>query len=204
LRDVVVGKLAPELHVDEAGPRVYSHFRMAVQDASGPRRGFLKFLTGAIGALIGAVVAIPGLRFLATPLTKEMVTGGEEPLRVASLDQVEPGIPLRVNVVGQRNDGWLRQDSVKLGACWLTRSATGQVRAFSTVCPHLGCGIDYNDKNQKFECPCHGSFFDNKDGRCVEGPSPRGMDELDVVTSGKDIKVRYRRFRIAIGKKVPV
>jgi Rieske Fe-S protein len=177
---------------------------MADQDASGPRRGFLKFLTGAIGAIIGAVAVIPGLRFLATPLTKEMVTGGEEPLRVASLDQVEPEIPLRVNVVGQRNDGWLRQDSVKLGACWLTRSATGQVRAFSTVCPHLGCGIDYNDKNQKFECPCHGSFFDSKDGRCVEGPSPRGMDELDVVTSGKDIKVRYRRFRIAIGKKVPV
>src|SRR5688500_8691036 len=99
---------------------------MAEHDASGPRRGFLKFLTGAIGAVIGAIAAVPGLRFLATPLTKEMVTGGEEPLRVASLDDIETGKPLRVNVVGQRHDGWLRQDSVKLGACWLTRSASGQ------------------------------------------------------------------------------
>jgi menaquinol-cytochrome c reductase iron-sulfur subunit len=164
----------------------------------------MKVMIGAIGAVIGAIAAIPGLRFLATPLTKEMVTGGEEPLRVASADQVEAGRPLRVNIVGERRDAWLRNDSVKLGACWLTRSATGQVRAYSTVCPHLGCGIDFNDKSDKFECPCHGSFFDKTDGRCVEGPSPRGMDELDVVTSGKDIRVRYRRFRLATGKKEPV
>jgi menaquinol-cytochrome c reductase iron-sulfur subunit len=176
---------------------------MAVKDASGPRRGFLKLVTAAIGAAIGAIATIPGLRFLATPLTKEMVTGGEEPVRVASMDEVEPGKPMRANVVGQKHDGWLRQDSVKLGACWLTRSVTGQVRAFSTVCPHLGCGIDYNDKSEKFECPCHGSFFDH-DGRCVEGPAPRGMDELDVLTSGKDIKVRYRRFRLSIAKKEAV
>jgi menaquinol-cytochrome c reductase iron-sulfur subunit len=71
------------------------------------------------------------------------------------------------------------------------------------VCPPLGGGIDYDDKTQKFVCPCHGSFFDT-DGRCVEGPSPRGMDELDVLTSGKDIKVRYRRFRIAVATKEPV
>jgi menaquinol-cytochrome c reductase iron-sulfur subunit len=164
----------------------------------------MKILIGAIGAAIGAIATLPGLRFLATPLTKEMVTGSAEPLRVASVDQVEPGKPMRVNVVGLKRDGWLREDAVKLGACWLTRSATGPVRAFSTVCPHLGCGIDYNATSEKFECPCHGSFFDKQDGRCVEGPSPRGMDELDVLTSGKDIKVRYRRFRIAIAKKEPL
>lgn len=176
---------------------------MAEQDAE-PRRGFLKVLTGAIGAVIGAVAVIPGLGFLATPLKKEMVTGGEEPLRVASNDEVAPGKPKRVNVVGGKQDAWLRMDSVKLGACWLVRDkAGGPVKAYSTVCPHLGCGIDWNDKTEKFDCPCHGSIFDT-DGKCTEGPSPRGMDELEVVTTGNDIKVRYRRFRLATHEKEPV
>jgi Rieske Fe-S protein len=167
------------------------------------RRGFLKLATAGIGAIIGAIALIPGLSFLAHPLRKETVTGGEEPLRVASKSEVEPGKPMRVDVLGQKRDAWLRLDSVKLGAAWLVRSTTGQLRAFSTVCPHLGCGIDWNDGTKKFDCPCHGSVFD-PDGRCVAGPSPRGMDELEVVTSGDEIKVRYRRFRVATPDKEPI
>jgi Rieske Fe-S protein len=168
-----------------------------------PRRTFLKLLTGGISALMGAVAAIPGLGFLAHPLRKETVTGGDEPLRVASVDEVQPGKPKRVNVVGQTHDAWLRLDSVKLGACWLVRSASGDLRAFSTVCPHLGCGVDWNDSTKKFDCPCHGSVFDT-DGRCVAGPSPRGMDELEVVTTGDEVKVRYRRFRVSTSTKEPI
>jgi Rieske Fe-S protein len=170
---------------------------------SDPRRRFLKQLTGGVGAVMGAVAAIPGLAFLAHPLRKETVTGVDEPLRVCSKGQVDMGKPTRVNVVGQTGDAWLRMDNVKLGACWLVKNLSGEVRAYSTVCPHLGCGIDWNDSTKKFDCPCHGSVFD-LDGRCVEGPSPRGMDELEVVTSGEDIKVRYRRFRVSTSTKEPL
>ena len=169
-----------------------------------PRRSFLKLLIGGFSAVIGAMAAIPGLRFLAHPLQKETVTGGEEPLHVAMKDEVVPGKPMRVNVVGQTHDGWLKSDGVKLGACWLVKSAAGDdIKAYSTVCPHLGCGIDWNDSTKRFDCPCHGSVFD-LEGRCVEGPSPRGMDELEVVASGEDIKVRYRRFRVSIPNKEPL
>src|SRR6266700_1020089 len=169
-----------------------------------PRRSFLKLLTGGLGAVIGAIAAIPGLRFLAHPLVKETVTGGEEPLHVALKDEIDVDKPKRVNVVGQTHDGWLKSDGVKLGACWLVKSgAGGEIRAYFTVCPHLGRGLDWNDKTRKFDCPCHGSVFD-MEGRCVAGPSPRGMDELEVVASGEDIKVRYRRFRVSIPNKEPI
>jgi nitrite reductase/ring-hydroxylating ferredoxin subunit len=151
---------------------------MAEHHTPEKRRSFLKLLTGGLGAVIGVIAAIPGLKFLAHPLVKETVTGGDEPLRVAMKDEVEVDRPKRVNVVGD-------------------------IKAYSTVCPHLGCGIDWNDATKHFDCPCHGSVFD-KEGKCIEGPSPRGMDELDVIASGDDIKVRYRRFRVSIPNKEPI
>jgi menaquinol-cytochrome c reductase iron-sulfur subunit len=168
------------------------------------RRGFLKAITGALGAVMGAVALIPGLGFLAHPLRRPTVTGGDDPLRVASPGEVKPGKPVRVAVIGRRRDAWLRLDRVKLGAAWLVRERDGApIKAFSTICPHLGCGIDWNDKTRNFDCPCHDSNFDLQ-GRCLRGPSPRGLDELDVVASGEDVKVRYRRFKTGIAKKEPI
>jgi menaquinol-cytochrome c reductase iron-sulfur subunit len=175
---------------------------MAGRNTDG-RRGFLGVITGALGAAMGAIAIIPGLGFLASPLRRQTVTGGGDPVRVASPDEVRPGKPLRVNVVGQRHDAWLRLDRVKLGACWLVRAQDGApIRAFSTVCPHLGCGVEWNDKTGRFDCPCHDSSFDS-DGRCLGGPSPRGLDELEVI-AGEDIKVRYRRFKTGSPKKEPI
>jgi Rieske Fe-S protein len=82
-------------------------------------------------------------------------------------------------------------------------SAEGTVRALSTICPHLGCGVDWNDETQTFDCPCHGSVFDRA-GRRMSGPSPRDLDELDVVTTDDEIAVRYRRFRTATPHREPI
>ena len=169
-----------------------------------PRRTFLAKLTAAFGALAGAIAVVPGLGFLASPLRRATIRGADNPLRVAADRDVRPGKPVRVTVVGQREDAWLRLDHVTLGSCWLVRSTDdGPVRAFSTVCPHLGCGVDWNDKTGKFDCPCHASSFDT-DGRCLGGPSPRGLDELEVQHNGRDVLVRYQRFRTGSAKKEPL
>ena len=168
------------------------------------RRAFLAILTGGLGAVAGGLALIPGLGFLSSPLRRPTVRGADQPLRVASEAEVKPGKPLRVTVVGQRDDAWLRLDRVTVGSCWLVRASdVAPVRAFSTVCPHLGCGVDWNEKTGKFDCPCHASSFD-LDGRCLGGPSPRGLDELDLQVEGRDLLVRYQRFRNGTGKKEPI
>jgi Rieske Fe-S protein len=168
------------------------------------RRGFLRIVTGWLGAALGAVVALPGLGFLTSPLRRETVQGGKAPLRVAGLNELRSGRPLRCDVRGQLIDAWSRVPDVKLGSCWVVKSeADGNLRAFSTVCPHLGCGIDWNDGQRRFVCPCHQSFF-SLDGKVITGPSPRDMDELDVVAEASDVKVVYRRFRVGTPKKVEV
>ena len=44
-------------------------------------------------------------------------------------------------------------------------------------CPHLGCKLIYNDVENTFDCPCHGSRFDSS-GKCINGPSNK-----DIVAS---------------------
>jgi Rieske Fe-S protein len=174
--------------------------------ASAPaqRRGFLGTVIGALAAALAAVVALPGIAFFAAPLRRETVQRGKTPLRVARLSAVKPGRPLRCDVRGELIDAWNRVPDVKLGSCWLVRSAEdGKVRAFSTVCPHLGCALDFSAEERKFVCPCHQSFF-SLDGKVTTGPSPRDMDELDVVTAGSEVRVVYRRFRVGTAKKVEV
>ncbi|HXJ18782.1 MAG TPA: Rieske (2Fe-2S) protein [Polyangia bacterium] len=168
------------------------------------RRAFLARVTGALGALMGAAAVIPGLGLLLAPLRKVTVSGAGRPLRVGRAQDVRPAKPLRVTVAGEQQDAWLRLERVTLGSCWLVRATeTAPVRAFSTVCPHLGCGIDFDDKTRQFQCPCHASSFD-LDGRCLTGPSPRGLDELEVSTSGSDVLVRYQRFRTNTPGKEPI
>lgn len=51
-------------------------------------------------------------------------------------------------------------------------------------CPHLGCRVPECSSSQWFECPCHGSQY-NQVGEKKGGPAPRGMDRFGVsITNG--------------------
>ena len=39
-------------------------------------------------------------------------------------------------------------------------------------CKHLGCALNYNNLDQTYECPCHGSKYD-KDGNIIETPTQK-------------------------------
>lgn len=49
--------------------------------------------------------------------------------------------------------------------------------AISVTCTHLGCTVRTSDAG--FECPCHGSQFDN-DGFVTGGPAPKPLDWYQV------------------------
>ena len=50
-------------------------------------------------------------------------------------------------------------------------------------CPHLGCRVPPCFTSQWFECPCHGSQY-NQAGEKKGGPAPRGMDRFVTDVSG--------------------
>ena len=53
----------------------------------------------------------------------------------------------------------------------VTQPASGQYRAFSAVCTHVGCLVN-KVANGTIGCPCHGSQFKVTNGAVVAGPAP--------------------------------
>jgi 3-phenylpropionate/trans-cinnamate dioxygenase ferredoxin reductase subunit len=54
------------------------------------------------------------------------------------------------------------------------RDDDGELHAVSAVCTHLGCIVEWNDGERRWDCPCHGSRFD-PDGRVLKGPAKKDL-----------------------------
>ena len=65
----------------------------------------------------------------------------------------------------------------------LTGMEAGLVALFQK-CPHLGCRVPNCLTSQWFECPCHGSRY-NQVGEKRGGPAPRGMDRFAMSVNAK-------------------
>lgn len=59
------------------------------------------------------------------------------------------------------------------------RDAEGALHLRSARCTHLGCTVVWNNGEQTWDCPCHGSRF-KPDGKLIEGPAT-----ADLAPAGK-------------------
>ncbi len=49
-------------------------------------------------------------------------------------------------------------------------SVAGLLTPTAPRCPHLGCALKYNEAEHSWDCPCHGSRFE-EDGKLLDGPA---------------------------------
>ena len=75
--------------------------------------------------------------------------------------------------------------------------------AISLVCTHLGCIVPYNDGDQRFDCPCHGSKF-TLEGKVTKAPAPRALDWFKVTTLPSGQLMVDRGVTIPMGTKAAV
>jgi glycine/D-amino acid oxidase-like deaminating enzyme/nitrite reductase/ring-hydroxylating ferredoxin subunit len=72
-----------------------------------------------------------------------------------------------VDDLGPGEGGILSGDAGKIAVC---RDDRGRLHAVSAVCTHLACDVAWNQAEQSWDCPCHGSRF-SPDGKVINGPA---------------------------------
>lgn len=171
--------------------------------ANGSRRNFLKWATHGLGALFGLLLGVPAVAYLID--ARNRPAPKRDLQRVAKLSDLEIGQPKQVVISDLRRDAWTLYPNDVVGRVWLVRQDKDKVDAFTTICPHLGCSVDWRADQKLFICPCHNGTFDPR-GELVErpgmlNPAPRGMDRLELVMVKNDanpgdpfIDVKYENF----------
>lgn len=133
------------------------------------RRRFLSNLTLGLAGLAGAVLSIPILGYLLSPLLRpsprpwvDLGTLRDFPSGETVLKSIRHPSPLP----------WAGQTA--LTAAWVRRTGETDFVVFAVNCTHLGCPVNWLPKAQLFLCPCHGGVF-NGDGSVAGGPPPRSL-----------------------------
>lgn len=63
--------------------------------------------------------------------------------------------------------------------CGVYRDDTGKLHVVSAVCTHMGCINHWNETEQSWDCPCHGSRF-SIDGEVLEGPAYTALKKVII------------------------
>jgi len=139
------------------------------------RRNFLAIATGAIGGLIGIVMAIPAVAYIIGPALQKKTS--ENWVRLGPTSKVELGNPSLFKATVQSQTGWIvTEDEVSV---YILTEDGREYIALSNICTHLGCRVRWiADQNQYF-CPCHNAIFD-KTGLVLSGPPPKPLDRYET------------------------
>jgi Rieske Fe-S protein len=77
--------------------------------------------------------------------------------------------------------GVFDSDEGKIAVC---RDRQSVLHACSAVCTHLGCDVAWNQAEQTWDCPCHGSRF-SPEGKVINGPAVSDLRRVPVTTTSR-------------------
>ena len=136
------------------------------------RRGFINWFLGTSGGAFLLSVLYPVSRYLIPPPVAES-TAGTVTLPIKPVD-VKP------------NTGQIFKFANRPAI--LIRTPAGELRAFSAVCTHLNCTVQYRPDLSHIWCACHNGHYD-LNGKNIAGPPPRPLDAYVVNARGNQIVV---------------
>jgi len=138
------------------------------------RRSLLSWLLGSGVAASLISFFYPVIRFLNPPHVSE-----------AAVDEVSGG---KVEDL-KPNSGKI----IKFGnkPALLVRVSDTEWKAFTAVCTHLNCTVQYQSATHLIWCACHNGMYDLT-GRVVSGPPPKPLDEFAVRVRGDEVVISRR------------
>ncbi len=155
------------------------------------RRRFLSRISLALSGLAGAVVSVPILAYLLSPLINPAPSRWVD---VGAADDYVVGSTTKVDLQDPSPLPWAGQTATT--AFWLRRESQDSFLAFAVNCTHLGCPVNWQADANLFLCPCHGGVY-YADGTVAGGPPPRRLFEFQVRVQSGRVQVQTQALPLA-------
>jgi menaquinol-cytochrome c reductase iron-sulfur subunit len=151
------------------------------------RRGFLMRLGLLINGGIAALLTVPVLGYILSPLRGKTGQGYNAWVSLGPLDRFPEG---QTRLATFRNPFVRPWDGQTADIpCWVRRLAGHTFQVFAINCAHLGCPVRWFPQSGLFMCPCHGGAY-YADGSRASGPPERGLFEYPYRIEGDQLVVR--------------
>lgn len=142
-----------------------------------PRREAINYLLGAGIAALGAATIYPMIRYMVPPPAPTTDTSA---VLAAKIGELKP------------DEGKIFKFGDKPAILILKpggdpKSAQGYV-AFTAVCTHLNCTVQYRSDLKHIWCACHNGHYD-LNGKVISGPPPSPLTQYVVSIRGEEIFV---------------
>jgi cytochrome b6-f complex iron-sulfur subunit len=141
------------------------------REAPQPSRRWVNLLLGS--GLLASIVSFlyPAIRYIIPPAVAESTSRSVVAARTNEL---------------KNNTGKIFKFGSK--PALLVRTADGGFKAFSAVCTHLNCTVQYREDLRQIWSACHNGLYDLA-GRNVSGPPPRPLEVFEVHVQGDEVVV---------------
>jgi Rieske Fe-S protein len=140
-----------------------------------PRRDFINLLLGGSIAAFAVSIGYPIYNYLEPPAVEEVKVSN---IKIGKIDDME------------KDSGKI----VKFGnkPVIVIRTQTGEYKAFSAICTHLDCIVQYKKEYGQIYCACHNGRYD-LNGKNVSGPPPAPLAKYNISVKGDEVVI-YREI----------
>jgi Rieske Fe-S protein len=135
------------------------------------RRGFIDWFLGlGIAGTLGSML-YPVLKYLVPPRIPEAKISS---IKLGRVEEFPSGSGKIVKFGNQ--------------PAIVIRTESGDFRAFSAVCTHLNCTVQYRPDWKLIWCACHNGRFD-VNGINIAGPPPRPLEPFKVIVRNDEVYI---------------
>lgn len=135
------------------------------------RRSFLNYILSISGLGLAASILYPLTSFLKPPKQNEV--------------EVSTVLACKLSELGKEESKIIRFGNKPV---ILIRTAEDKLVAYSAICTHLDCTVQYRKDMGTIWCACHNGKYDLT-GRNISGPPPRPLDSFAVNIKGDEIYI---------------
>jgi len=138
------------------------------------RRMMLVRVSLLLNGVVAAMLALPIVRYLLSPIVRERKPGYDSWLSLGQTAQFAAGQTRLATYRNPHPNSW-DGDTADI-ACWVRNIDGSKFQVFAINCAHLGCPVRWFPQSNLFMCPCHGGAY-YQDGSRASGPPERGLFE---------------------------